>query len=1063
MLHVYHSNRLEVLADRLAAVVQTPLPNALASEIVVVHSSGMGRWVALELARRSGICANLTTPFPAEFVWYAMRGVLGDLPSTSPFDPEVLSWRVMAWLVDLDDDAAYAPLRHYLADGDETKRYQLARRIAATLDQYLVYRPDWIRRWEAGEEGHWQARLWRALTRTSGAHWVRLLDRMNEALAGGRLASGSLPARVSLFALPALSPGYLDVISGLARAIDVHVYLLNPCREHWGEIVAEREIGRRAGDRAPDSLYLESGNGLLASLGGHARDFLDMVQELPAAAVDEAYVDPGEGALLHALQHDVLTLSQRGADGARTPLAPGDDSLQVHVCHGAMREVEVLHDRLLDLFERYPALRPSDVVVMTPDIDAYAPYIDAVFGTSAGSRRIPYTISGRGTNAQSALVETFLALLALPDSRFDANLVLALLECPAVQRRFELTEADLELAHDWVRETAIRWAIDGAERAELGLPATDEHTWRAGLNRLLLGYALPGGDARQYAGLLPYDDVEGASAQALGRLAAFLEAVFELRALKERRLSIKEWAVHAGRLLDRFMAPDEEDEEGARGLRAALETIADAAGAAGYARPIGLDLLRACLRQSLSSPGGRLRGLAGSVNFASLAPLRAIPFAVVCLIGMNDGAFPHPDRPLSFDLMAQARRRGDRSRRDEDRYLFLEALLSARRVLYVSYVGRSIRDNGVIPPSVLVSELTEYVRQGWSDGAAGDPLAVLVTEHPLQAFSPRYFESGERLFSYAAELCAASAALKSAAEPAPFLPDVLPEAEAEWRQVELSDLIRFYAQPARFLLRQRLGIQLEEGEGLIETREPFLLEGLSAWQLRRRLLDLDLAGAAGPAALELLRARGDLPHGGLGDALVALEQARVAPHAARVREHLPAAPLEPLWVDLSFGDLRLTGWLRGVSAAGLFGYGPGDDIKARDRLSLWIRHLVLNALAPAGVACRSLFLARGEAFALRPAAEAHALLGELLNGYWNGLHRPLHFFPRTSHAYVTAERGDPLARARREWQGTDFGNEGECEEAYYRLAFRGADPLDGEFTRLAKAVYGPMRAHEEES
>lgn len=1061
MLHVYHSNRLEVLADRLAAVVGTPLPDPLAPETVVVHNAGMGRWVALELARRRGICANLATPFPAEFVWGAMRAVLGELPSISPFDPDVLAWRVMGWLGGIDRNGAFAPLNRYLADRDETKRHQLARRIAATLDQYLVYRPDWIRRWEAGEEDHWQARLWRDLARESGVHWVRLLDRMRAALEEARAPEGRLPPRVSLFALPALSPGYLDVVNGLARAIDVHLFLLNPCREHWGEIVAERELGRRAGDRAPEALHLESGNALLASLGGHARDFLDMVQELPAE-VDEAFVDPGEGTLLHALQHDVLTLASRGADGSRTRLAPGDASLQVHVCHGPMRELEVLADRLLDLFERHPDLAPNDVVVMTPDIDAYAPYIDAVFGTSPPARRIPYAISGRGLPASSALVETYLALLALPDSRYDANQVLALLDCPAVARRFGLSDADLELARGWVRDTAIRWAIDGSARAELGLPATEEHTWRAGLKRLLLGYALPAGEAREYAGVLPYDDVEGASAQALGRLAAFLEAVFELRALKDRQFTIKEWALRAAGLLDRFMEPDEVDEEGARALRAALEAIAGAAREARYAAPVGLDLVRACLRETLSARGGMLRALSGGVTFASLAVPRAIPFAVVCLIGMNDGAFPHPHRPLSFDLMAQARRRGDRSRRDEDRYLFLEALLSARRVLYLSYVGRSIRDNAVVPPSVLVSELTEYVRQGWADAAGGDVLAALVTEHPLQAFSPRYFEGSERLYSYAAELCEARAA-SGTAEVAPFFAEPLPAADDEWRRVDLSDLIRFYAHPARFLLRERLGIRLEEGEGLIETREPFLPDGLSTWQLRRRLLDLALAGTPPERARRLLRARGSLPHGGLGDALVALEQARVAPHAERVRARLPAEPLEPLWVDLALGERRLTGWLRGISAEGLFGYGPADEIGARDRLSIWIRHLVLNALAPAGVARRSLYLARAESLALRPVADARARLAELLDAYWDGLHRPLRFFPRTSWACVVDGRGDSLARARREWHGTEFGSPGEGEEAYYALAFRGVDPLDGEFARLAQAIYGPLRAHEEEA
>lgn len=1050
MLHVFHSNRLEELAEELAATLARPAAGPLAPEVVVVQNQAMGRWVALTLARRFGICANLKTPFPAAFVWEAMRKVLGDLPTTSPFAPEVLTWRVMQWLGEHCHDAAFRELAHYLADGDDEKRYQLAERIAATFDQYLVYRPDWIRGWEGGEGAHWQARLWRDLTHISRAHWVSLLDRQRAALEGGD-AEGVLPPRVSLFAVPSLSPGYLDVIRGLAGVIEVHLFLLNPCREHWGEIVSEREAGRRAGGRKPETLYLESGNPLLASLGSHARDFMDMVQELNGTE-HERFVDPGEDSLLHCLQHDVLTLADRGA--APTPLAPDDRSLQVHVCHSALREVEVLHDRLLGLFTEQPALRPSDVVVMTPDIDAYAPYIEAVFGTCPVERRIPFAIAERSPLADSLLVETFLALLELPDTRFDANRVLALLEPPAVQRRFGLTEDDLELIEEWVRATGIRWGIDGAARARLGLPDTDDHTWRAGLRRLLLGYALPTGEHALFEGVLPYDDIEGSQAQALGKLHAFLDEVFALGALRDARRGVPEWGEVLGRLLARFFQPDDADEEAMRLLREAIGGFVDTAAHAQFREDVPLDLVRAGLRRALSAEAVRLRGLAGGVTFCGMAPFRTIPFEIVCLVGMNDGSFPRPHRPLGFDLMAKDRRRGDRSRRDEDRYLFLEALLSARRCLYLSYTGRSIRDNSVIPPSVLVSELLDYVRQGFGAEAR----ERVVTEHPLQAFSHRYFEPGGALYSYSAEFAEASRlCLRERAAPPPFAGEPLTETEPASPRLELTDLVRFFRNPARYLLRRRLGIQLDEGDAPLETREPFVLE--RPWELREHLLAMALEGRSGEAPA-LIAARGDLPHGDPGRALLDQEQERIAVLARRI-EALRPAGREDVWVDLALGDWQLSGWLRGVSGAGLYAYRPVEEVRAHDRLALWIHHLALNAVRPGS---ESLFVARDEVLRLSPVADPQALLATLLDLYRAGLHQPLPFFPRTSLAFVDPGGRDPRAAARAQWEGERYGNgsgyPGEGSQPYYALAFRGAEPFDDAFGRVALAVYGPMLDHE---
>jgi exodeoxyribonuclease V gamma subunit len=293
-------------------------------------------------------------------------------------------------------------------------------------------------------------------------------------------------------------------------------------------------------------------------------------------------------------------------------------------------------------------------------------------------------------------------------SRFDPNRVLALLEIQAVQRRFGFADSDLLLVRRWVKETGIRWGIDQNSRSALDLPATREHTWRAGLDRLLLGYALPGGNSRLLGDILPYDEVEGGDTQIMGRLHTFTEALFQLNVELAVRQSLTGWFKTLSNILERFLEPVVGEEKQLQMIHTALEKISRPAGQARYTESVSLAVVQSCLRGQLETAEGSAgRFITGGVTFSAMVPMRSIPFQVVCLIGMNSTNYPRPRRSLGFDLMARNFRRGDRSRRNDDRYLFLEALLSARRCFYLSFVGNDIRDNSPLPPSVLVSELLD--------------------------------------------------------------------------------------------------------------------------------------------------------------------------------------------------------------------------------------------------------------------------------------------------------------------------------------------------------------------
>jgi exodeoxyribonuclease V gamma subunit len=1066
MLEVHHSNRLETLIEALVEVTDRPLSDPFAAEVIVVQNQGMARWIAQQTAESTGIGARLTFALPASFFWQVLQAWLPHLPETAAFDKEALLWRLLRLLPERLDQPAFAPLQRYLATDDSDLRlYQLVRRVADLFDQYLVYRSDLVLAWEAGSEDHWQAILWRALCAESGSgHRAQLLVDLERAMASGVPASGVLPERVSLFGLTALAPVYVNLLGALARFIPVNIFNLNPCRGYWADLIDERGQARRracaqkAGLPDPTGL-LDVGNPLLASLGHAGQVLLDQLLEQGGQDHDR-FEAPAADHLLAQVQRDLLDLEDpRLATGERL-IASEDASIQIHSAHSRLREIQILHDRLLGSFERLNGLEPRDIIVMAPDIDLYAPYVEAVFGAGSPGQHIPWSIADRRLGAEQPLAEALRVLLALPRSRLEAAETLSLLQIPPVCRRFGLDLGGIERIRSWVRESGIRWGADAAMRTRHGLPPEDANTWSFGLDRLFLGYALPpDSQAEPYSGILPYVDIEGGEAVDLGRLQSFLESLTDWQDRLTVSLSLREWRVRLNELMASFLAPDEDEEPLAQAVRDRLDEVAAMSEGAGFDGPLSLDVVRALLDAVLDESAGAQRFMTGRVTFCNMVPMRSIPFRVVCLIGMNGTDFPRNQRPLSFDLMAQAPRRGDRSRRRDDRYLFLEAILSARDILYLSYVGNDQRDNSLKVPSVVVSELLDYLGEGYRLADGPDPTAHLCVHHPLQPFSRTYFDGHDpRLASYARLWLAAAHTIRETAIPA-FAAQSLGPPDDALRTLDIEDLIRFLRNPARAFLIERLGLRLPVEDEVPEDAEPFdLAPGLERYALRQSLLTQLLDGGYPSTILTRLRGEGVLPHGAPGE-LVLDEQLAVAQPFVDRLERYAGERLEPLEVDLWLGGFRLQGQLRQLQPDGLLEMRFGK-LRAKDRLAVWVRHLVLNAMAPEHVGRESRFLAEDVTLTLSDVTladveGARALLLDLLELRWRGLHAPLAFFPESAFAWL--ESGEYGAAFEAAWSG-ERNYAPESADAAVRIAFRGCDPIDAIFEATARRILQPMLA-----
>lgn len=1100
---IVHGNRLDELRGLVVSWMRRYPLRPLESEIALVQSNGIAQWLKLALAEDPseddlggcGIAAAIEVQLPGSFMWQLYRKVLGkeEIPATSLLDKAPLTWRLMRLLPQLIDQPHFEPLQRFLTDDtDLRKRYQLAERLSDLFDQYQVYRADWLEDWAAGRHqlrsvrgevkplaaaNCWQAELWRALLHDVGAEgmaqsragvhqrFIERIDALEQAPAG-------LPSRVIVFGISSLPAQALEALAGLARFSQVLLCVHNPCRHHWADIVADKDLlrhqyrrqGRKQGTPQiiDASAMHQHAHPLLAAWGKQGRDYINLLDSYDQpdsyrAAFREGRIDlfseSTTHTMLNQLQDDILELRPLAETRSIWPAVDitQDSSIRFHVAHSAQREVEILHDQLLARFSADPTLRPRDIIVMVPDIDSYAPHIRAVFGQLPrdDQRFIPFTLTDQGQRGRDPLLIALEHLLKLPDSRFAVSEILDLLDVPALRARFGIEERDLPTLHRWIEGAGIRWGLDADQRAGLGLPqGLEQNSWHFGLRRMLLGYAVGAGDGCD--GIEPYDEIGGLDAALIGPLVALLDALAVAHQQLSQPALPTQWGERLhGLLRVFFQATSEHDEYLLVQLEDLRETWLQTCDSVGLEEALPLTVVREAWLAGLDE--GRLsqRFLAGSVNFCTLMPMRAIPFKVVCLLGMNDGDYPRAQPPLDFDLMGSDYRPGDRSRREDDRYLLLEALLSARNQLYISWVGRSIRDNSERPASVLVGQLRDHLASGWqlagleNQEATPDALLhALTLEHPLQPFSARYFHEGnQHLFSYAREWQQLHNSLEPS-DSATALEAYTPDAA-----LGIAQLQDFLRNPVRHFYSQRLKVFFEAAQAPSPDEEPFSLDVLQRYTLSESLLAAGMANVhsvdlALQSQAQRLQGSGLLPMAGFGTCLQAELIEPLPDLLARYRDLRVLWPItldSALPITFSYQGVTLEGWIGGLQQradGGLLSVttianaiGGTRTRKWHRMIRCWVEHLAACAV---GLPLTTALVASDDTLLLKPLSEEAAAerLRDLLSAWLIGMSAPLPIAVKT--AFACLGQSDPAkaqAAAHKAYEGDGITFDGERRES----------------------------------
>jgi exodeoxyribonuclease V gamma subunit len=1137
---VLHGNRLEDLRDLLTQFLKSqPLP-PLVSEVILVQSNGMKQWLEIALADDAamGICAATRLELPSSYLWQIYRQVLGSdaVPQHMPFDKASLVWRLVRLLPILASaNLVYVPLQRYLGDGtDGRKLYQLAIQVADVLDGYQSYRADWLNDWAAGQDvlrnhnglaneldaNHtWQAQLWRDIrddlgdasaecSRASvhGRFMAALKAQVAESKATGIRPSG-LPPRIVVFGISSLSMQTIEALAELGQVCQVLMLVQNPCQYYWGDIVEghdrlRQQVRRRqqakpsgAGSALPSQQHTVT-QPLLASWGKQGRDYLHLLDDFDC--VDsykqrmmrvDAFVDPVEGQIhpsqLAQLQSSILNLEP--PPDLTVALRDDDDSITLITTHSAQRELEVLHDRLLAWFDADTQLQPRDVMVMVPDMEVFVPHIQAVFGrfASGQTRHIPFSLADT-TARQSPLVQALSQLLMLPTSRISLADWLSLFEVDAVRKRFGLMQVDVDQIQVWLTMAGVRWGLNAQHRQAWGLPAhvhgLDQNTWPFGLRRLLLGYAV--GDDVPWGGTLPQTGIKGLDSSLVSKLLDWVEAVsLTLQELSDDKTP-SQWTDTMGSMVERFFeANDESQERLIQRLLEPLEAWQKSCDEAKLDTPLPLQVVSDHWLSQIQETGLHLRFFGGGVQFGTLMPMRSIPFKVICLLGMNDGDYPRQTAPRDFDLMAQSWRAGDRSRREDDRYLFLEAILSARQKLYISWQGHQSTDNSEQPPSVLVAQLIEFLKVGWNRPRKPQ-------QQPLQPFSEVYFLEGSAFSTYDKDWARVHE-VRGAVDTASTTTQVahsVPGVSTMPQQLTLDELRKLVRQPVEVFFRTRMGVKLDDVEEIAPAEEPFSLNGLEKYQVGQELLeaaDINLA-------LSNLKMSGKLPMAAFGAREVVEFQEKVTVVLDRrviwQQQYPHAVPAQS--IALTVDGVTITGtltgllsqlqdvdgnpaWLQLNQRLGAVSEGKDEDLTARVHIvaGLWVNHL---AACASGMSLVSVQLGLDDqvVFNSMDKEEALAILQCLLTAYRAAWEKPLPVACKTAWAYLQAESKadrlaadkpdkepkDPHEVAQLVFEG-DFYKGELTESAYLTRAFENYENIEKELPHWAQLVYGDMARH----
>lgn len=948
---VYCSNNPEYLCEKLSQNLKNNPKDVFDQEVIITQSEGMTAWLRTSLANRNGIIAN-TLFLNQDAIISEIYELIFD--EKAKVSKDSVRFKIYRALGNNDFIKAFSTVSDYYKD-DDLRQIQLAGKIADLFDQYQLYRPDFLRAWRQGttvtdkqDSEEWQKWLWNEIAIVSREE---IKEQIGKNLEAKRTIVASRFPRISVFGVTIFTEYHLEFFKILSGYITVDFYISMPG-------VSDDYV-----------------NSLLISFGQKARELKEMLERIfgkpEFVAVKYGSDNSSYDTLLTRVQNQILSNTNQLE-------SIDDSSIQINSCHTPAREAECLYNYLLDLFVKEKSLKPGDILVMTTDIDKYAPYLKALF--LHGPAKIPFWISGAANTTEDSIISALEQLMKFTEDDFTSEKVVSLLEQKRVKTRFGVN--DCEYIRSVVRNTNIRTGIEGKESND-----TIYVSWKYGLDKIIMGYAMLTDEEYQAddgPALFPYSDAESSASFDLLRLKAFTDKLAEILKAEQTERSLAEWKTLLFReIIEEMIFYDsfsKEDRAELTSIYKALSYIDDV----DFGEKVSFRVFLNELDSKLFREYAEISLNTGNVTVSPAVPVRGIPYRVICFLGLDNDIFPRQDRYQGFDLIGEEYRQGDRSKKETDKYLFLDTILSAREKLYLSFIGQSSRDNSRIPPSIVIDTLVDYLDN-----------KSLVVEHPLHGFSNRYNrEAPERMFTY---LYGNESGIRSEREPA----------KTETDEISVHSFVKFFENPVQWYFEKILGIGYDDEETALPESEPFEVRGLEKWKLRQKLMETDTVD--NDELLLKLMKEGMLPLKNLGATTLEKIRDEIENLRNKYYELRNGTEERSQVVDLCLEDIRFTGTVNGIFGERYIAYAFSDN--PRHYIKAYLNVLILYAMKSIRSA-HFIYPGRKEktGSAIKeinmdflPAEEARERLRSLLAFFQKGQEAPLRFTPAAAKSVLGAK------------------------------------------------------------
>ena len=872
-LYTYPSNKLEYLVEVLSTLLGYEKKTVFAPSQLIVGSRGMQHWLSMQLAETRGVAMNLNYDMVNGFIVNLCYELTGRQEHKKAYTKDVLIWRVFKALDSSEDLGSSKThfdtiselfldepkLKEYYQDS-LLKKYQLSVKIAEIFSKYLTYRVDWLESWERNqsidatnisEDEQWQMRLWQILVADISDTPHKVQKEAISKLSKQILEKHGVHENIYIFGVNTISPKNLNFIYELAKHINIHILYINPCSEYWSDLKNEKV-----------SAWLEQDDyeiqPLLANLGQQGKEFFNALLEnedkqeftvFENAQSDFIKLKDNPQTQLVSLQRNLLELNCENHSKVK------DDSITINSCHSPLREVQVLHDKLLDMIAKDSNIKPRDILVMCPNIEDYSPYIDCVFSRFAEVSKLPCSIADRTLLDSEPLAASFIDLLQLPESDFEVNKILDYLSVPAIQKKFAISDDQLETIRYWLKEACIHHSNDGAT-----------FSWAWGLKRLMMGFSYADDGEIVDDKMLTVPVIDGNEIVELGGLYELMELLAEYAQELTKLRTAQEWQNYLLEMLENVFDITDKEAFIGKKIKDTITKITQLPQSITAEQKLDLYTIRYCLVSQLSEPIINNHFLNGKVTFCSMTPMRNVPFKVVAMLGLNNGKFPRQESAVSFDLMANlGREKGDRVQRNDDRYLFLESLLSAREYLHLSFIGKSVKTNTEQESSLVLKELESYLQQNYGWDKDGEDTKY----YSLHAFSEKCYSDDYRSYD--------SQWLKLiASQPKQFYTGEIASEPKLAEELSVQELVRKFENPLKTYARATLELNLEDYSYELEDSEPFDIVGLEKHQLKQDLLKSITDGDDASATKKQSKLGGKLPESMLTDMMCDEEYAKLA-------------------------------------------------------------------------------------------------------------------------------------------------------------------------------------------